>query len=133
MDEKIARKAVGTHFTTVQETQLEAVRVQLTAAEEELRHANEKELPEESYRVAADAKRNELNTLLETFGRLNVDNSSGGDESGGGSGGGRFQQQQHHAVAGGDADDSAVYASFSSVHRRRPQQGSGDARLASGY
>jgi len=72
MDSRIERKAEVHHFTKEQEAEIEAVRAQLTAAEKEWREANEKELPEESFRVEAEAKRKELNDLMEKFTELNT-------------------------------------------------------------
>ena len=46
---------------------LEAVRQELTRLETLWRQANEKELPEETYRVQAEAKREELKTLMAQF------------------------------------------------------------------
>jgi len=41
--------------------------VELTKAEADLRDANERELPEESFRVVVDAKRSELHDLMEKY------------------------------------------------------------------
>ena len=56
---------------------MEALRKELTEVEEKLREANENELPEEEYRVAAEEKREELNKLMKDFAALNA---KGGDD-----------------------------------------------------
>jgi predicted phage gp36 major capsid-like protein len=63
-------------FFQDQEAQIEAVRSELTKAEDRFREANEKELPEELFRVQAEEKRNELNDLVAKFTKLNSTNNS---------------------------------------------------------
>lgn len=72
VDDKIERKAAVSKFTVAQEEEIEQVRTQLTKITEELRNANENELPEENFRVEAEAKRKELNDLMEKFSKLNA-------------------------------------------------------------
>ena len=67
LDAKFEEKAKITKFTTEQEEQIETVRQELTHLETLWRHANEKELPEEVYRVQAEAKRQELKNLMAQF------------------------------------------------------------------
>jgi hypothetical protein len=125
MDASIERKANVLHFTSEQEAELEAVRVALTKAEKDLLEANENELPEETFRIKAEAKRKELNDLMSKFAHVS-------DEKGQGEGrpmerpserqernseqGGR--SRQHHREHGQEGDDDAAFASFSSVRRR---------------
>jgi hypothetical protein len=71
-DFRFERKAELSKFTRDQEAQIEAVRVELTKAETLFRQANEMELPEEEFRAAAEAKRNELNDLVKKFTDMNV-------------------------------------------------------------
>ena len=73
VDSKYERKAAAAHFTPIQEKELEEVRAELEKASVALREANEQELPEEKYRVAEDAKRKELNALMEKFAAANLE------------------------------------------------------------
>jgi len=50
-----------------QEKKLSVIRVQLSEAEAKFREANEKELPEESFRVEVETKRRELNEMIDQF------------------------------------------------------------------
>lgn len=47
------------------------MRAELTKVEALLRDANENELPEEAFRVQVEAKREELNSLMEKFSNMN--------------------------------------------------------------
>lgn len=67
LDAKFEAKAKVSKFSVEQEAQIEAVREELTRLETMWREANEKELPEEMYRVKAEAKREELKVLLKKF------------------------------------------------------------------
>lgn len=125
MDASIERKANVLHFTAEQEAELEAVRVALTKAEKDLLEANENELPEETFRIKAEAKRKELNDLMTKFAHVSVDpNSEKGETRG-------FErpserERQRHGDSGQDVgEDDAAFASFSSV-RRRHQPGEGN-------
>jgi hypothetical protein len=128
MDASIERKANVLHFTSEQEAELEAVRVALTKAEKDLLEANENELPEETFRIKAEAKRKELNDLMSKFAHVSVDANS---EKGGQGEGRQFErpserERQRHGDGGQDGgDDDAAFASFSSV-RRRHQPGEGN-------
>ena len=61
-----------------QEIELEKVRGELSSAEKRWREANEKELPEEEYRVLTEAKRKELSELMKKFAE---ENNSKSDET----------------------------------------------------
>jgi hypothetical protein len=124
MDASIERKANVLHFTSEQEAELEAVRVALTKAEKDLLEANENELPEETFRIKAEAKRKELNDLMTKFAHVSDEKGQGdrpmerpseraerSSEQGG-------RSRQHHREHGQDGDDDAAFASFSSVRRR---------------
>ena len=63
-----------------QDKQVEDLRKELTEVEEKLREANENELPEEEYRVAAEEKRQELNKLMKEFAEMNVTGASADGE-----------------------------------------------------
>lgn len=76
-DERIQKKASNVHFNQKQETWLETVRAELTVAEENLREANENEMPEEVFRVIVEQKRKELNNLLEKFKEANAREPNG--------------------------------------------------------
>jgi hypothetical protein len=124
MDASIERKANVLHFTSEQEAELEAVRVALTKAEKDLLEANENELPEETFRIKAEAKRKELNDLMTKFAHVSVDANSDKE-------GRQFErpserERQRHGDGGQDGgEDDAAFASFSSV-RRRHQPGEGN-------
>lgn len=60
------------HSKADQNRQVEALRAEVTSIEEKLREANENELPEEEYRVAAEEKRAELNDLMKEFQSINL-------------------------------------------------------------
>jgi len=91
VDSRIDKKAEVLHFTKQQEEEVEAVRSELTRAEDKLREANEMELPEETYRVACEQKKKELNDLMAKFTELNVkkkkEKGDGAPGAGGGGGG----------------------------------------------
>jgi hypothetical protein len=116
MDASIERKANVLHFTSEQEAELEAVRVALTKAEKELLEANENELPEETFRIKAEAKRKELNDLMTKFAHVSVDHASEKGEGRGMERGGGGRQQHRNSAQ--DGEDDAAFASFSSVRRR---------------
>jgi hypothetical protein len=124
MDASIERKANVLHFTSEQEAELEAVRVALTKAEKDLLEANENELPEETFRIKAEAKRKELNDLMSKFAHVSVDANSEKE-------GRQFErpserERQRHGDGGQEGgEDDAAFASFSSV-RRRHQPGEGN-------
>ena len=89
------------HRTAEQDKQVEALRAELTDVEEKLREANEMELPEEDFRVAADKKREDLNNLVKGFHEINLKEREARDEErkkereagGGGAGGGGSQRK----------------------------------------
>lgn len=57
----------------------------MTKAEADLRDANEKELPEESYRVIVEQKRKELHDLMEQYAKENQEHQAKkANEQGGG-------------------------------------------------
>ena len=72
MDQRIEDKAQVHHYSHEQENQLKKIRDQLTEAEGRLREANEKELPEEDFRVQVEDKRQKLQSLLDEFDKINL-------------------------------------------------------------
>lgn len=83
------------NITAEQNKQVESLRAELTSIEEKLREANENELPEEEYRVAAEEKRSELNALMKEFAELNVKEGAKVEkEDGGGESGSRGQPRK---------------------------------------
>mmetsp|Transcript_21099 Transcript_21099/g.38162 ORF Transcript_21099/g.38162 Transcript_21099/m.38162 type:complete len:302 (-) Transcript_21099:159-1064(-) len=98
VDKRVERKASVPRLSAEQDRQVEGLRAELTDIEEKLREANEMELPEEDFRVAAEEKRGELNELMEGFHKLNLterndketemrkERASGGARGGGGGG-----------------------------------------------
>ena len=124
MDSRIERKAEVHHFTKEQEEEIETVREQLVAAEKLWREANEKELPEESFRIDAEAKRKELNDLMDKFSKLNTISEKPH----------QHQQQHHHRERHSERrsrmeddqrqPDNDAFHSFSSNNRRRRAGGS---------
>jgi seryl-tRNA synthetase len=71
-DEKVQQQTQRT-WSTEQEIEISKVRLELTNMTNQLRHANENELPEEELRLAEDTKRKELNDLIAAFTMLNKD------------------------------------------------------------
>jgi hypothetical protein len=73
LDDKFEKKSKSTSssaqqsWSPAQKAQVQAVRAELTRLEALWRDANEKELPEEVYRLQAQTKREELNQLLAAF------------------------------------------------------------------
>lgn len=141
MDSKFDRKAAIPHFTIKQDQQLEAARMELEQVSAALREANEMELPEGHYRVVEEAKRKELNELMESFAAANL-GSSGTGKMGtarqpyhGSSttarrrnGNSRREVNNHpmgrHEKEGTiDEDTAPVFASFSTYHRRSRTDG----------
>ena len=76
VDSRIEKKAEVKSFTPQQEMEVEVVRAELTKVEALLRDANERELPEEVFRVQVESKRGELNTLMEKFAKMNAGTGS---------------------------------------------------------
>ncbi|KAL7483780.1 hypothetical protein ACHAWX_000187, partial [Stephanocyclus meneghinianus] len=76
-DKKAERKAGVVRLTDEQNRRVEAVRAELEEIEAQLREANENELPEEEYRVAAERKRDELNELMKEFQSVNLRDAEG--------------------------------------------------------
>jgi hypothetical protein len=76
VDSRIEKKAEVKSFTPQQEMEVEALRAELTKVEALLRDANERELPEEVFRVQVETKREELNSLMEKFAKMNAGTGS---------------------------------------------------------
>lgn len=68
------------HYGQDQNEEIQAIQAQLTNAEADLRDANEKELPEESYRVVVEQKRKELHDLMEVFQKENAEKQATAEE-----------------------------------------------------
>eukprot|EP00585_Thalassiosira_rotula_P014162 CAMPEP_0196164774 /NCGR_PEP_ID=MMETSP0911-20130528/886_1 /TAXON_ID=49265 /ORGANISM="Thalassiosira rotula, Strain GSO102" /LENGTH=159 /DNA_ID=CAMNT_0041430081 /DNA_START=23 /DNA_END=498 /DNA_ORIENTATION=- len=79
VDKRVERKASVPRLTADQDRQVEDLRKELTEIEEKLREANEMELPEEDFRVAAEEKREELNELVKGFHDLNLEERNARD------------------------------------------------------
>ena len=136
-----------------QDKKVEDLRAELTEIELKLREANEMELPEEEFRVAAEAKREELNGLVKEFTELNMKEFEARQEkkesdrpsSGGGPNGGRggrrnferpserrrrLEREREGDGYGGnyDYDDRPqddAFASFGGTGRRNSRRGRG--------
>jgi Plant specific eukaryotic initiation factor 4B len=156
VDQKFEARAAAAHrqqsrLTAAQQAQLQAVRDDLTRITEELRDANERELPEETFRVAEERKRKELNDLLAEFEKVNLATAAAAPSpssaaaksptserprryNANSSGSGRGP---HHGPSSGrqpqrgggkeDKGDDPAFASFSS-NRRRGGGGGGGGR-----
>jgi len=125
VDKRVERKASVARLTADQDRQVEGLRKELTDIEEKLREANEMELPEEDFRVAAEEKRNELNVLLKGFHDLNLKerNERGGaeptvKERKSGRGGGAV----YHSGSGADGSTGQRKFERPSERRRRLEQ-----------
>lgn len=82
LDAKYEAKAKQfSQFTAAEQEEMEAVRQELTRLEALWREANEKELPEEVYRVQAEAKREELKELMKKFSHHSI-SPRGGNKKG---------------------------------------------------
>mmetsp|Transcript_19534 Transcript_19534/g.40444 ORF Transcript_19534/g.40444 Transcript_19534/m.40444 type:complete len:387 (+) Transcript_19534:81-1241(+) len=77
VDTRIEKKAHAPRLTAEQDRQVELLRKELTEIEAKMREANENELPEEEYRVAAEGKREELNELMRMFQEVNLEAGGG--------------------------------------------------------
>eukprot|EP00551_Chaetoceros_affinis_P002332 CAMPEP_0203633238 /NCGR_PEP_ID=MMETSP0088-20131115/371_1 /ASSEMBLY_ACC=CAM_ASM_001087 /TAXON_ID=426623 /ORGANISM="Chaetoceros affinis, Strain CCMP159" /LENGTH=191 /DNA_ID=CAMNT_0050486491 /DNA_START=115 /DNA_END=690 /DNA_ORIENTATION=- len=73
IDERIQKKADVSHFTRTQEFHLKTFQDDLLKAEQKLREANEKELPEEELRFVVEQKRKAFNDLMKRFKEENDD------------------------------------------------------------
>ena len=101
LDSRIEKKAEIPSLTRDQEVEVEAVRTELTKAEAAWREANEKELPEEVFRLRVEEKRKELNDLMEKFSSMNVvSGESVGKKSGWNV---AKDRRKHHAHTGGSS------------------------------
>ena len=140
VDERVEKKATVAHLSREQDEEVEAVRQELTRAEENLRDANEKELPEETFRVLCEEKRKELNELVAKFAEVNLKK----EKERGGRGGSDVapgqhqrhprpserharrndedQDRRHHSGAV-DADADDPYASFGGGGKRHDHEG----------
>lgn len=76
LDKRIEHQVKAHHYTPEQEKKIERVRAELTEAEGHLREANEKELPEEEYRVQVEDKRRTLHSLMQEFDKVSIGSSS---------------------------------------------------------
>lgn len=94
--------------------EIEATRAELVKLEHKLREANENELPEEEFRVAVEAKREELATLMKKY--ANSETSDHVDRQRR-----RRQDQDHHRRPVGQDEDEA-FVNFSSNRRRGHDQ-----------
>jgi hypothetical protein len=70
-DAKFEHKAKVSKFSPEEEEKIEQVRKELSHLESLWRDANEKELPEEVYRVQAEAKREILKNMMKRFSSTN--------------------------------------------------------------
>jgi hypothetical protein len=66
------KKAERPRYTQDQQDEIDKIQNELTIIMTDRREANEMELPEETYRVAEDAKRKELNDVIEKFNQVNL-------------------------------------------------------------
>ena len=74
MDRKTELKAQAAHrLTRQQREEADAIAAEVKHAEEALREANEKELPENALRATLEQKRKELNDLMEQFAAANLE------------------------------------------------------------
>ena len=67
IDNRIEKKSDMVHFSREQDIQLRRLENDLVEAEEKLRDANERELPEEKLKKAVENKRRALNDLMSRF------------------------------------------------------------------
>jgi hypothetical protein len=131
MDDKFERKAAVRHYTVEQDAELERVRLELEKITEDLRSANEQELPEEAFRQAEQTKRRELNSLLEQFAMVNdAADKDRGLSAGGRLGGTSFSQKggrphhgrDHHHSANPSHDEGLPW-SHRDYHGNRKNEG----------
>ncbi|KAL7532086.1 hypothetical protein ACHAWF_004008 [Thalassiosira exigua] len=120
VDKRVERKASVPRLTAEQDRQVEDLRAELTDIELKLREANEMELPEEDFRIAAEEKREELNVLVKGFNEMNLKERAEGDqarkERDGGRGGGG------HGAAGGAGSPQRKFERPSERRRRLEQE-----------
>ncbi|KAL7470513.1 hypothetical protein ACHAXS_010767 [Conticribra weissflogii] len=142
VDTRIEKKAHVPRLTAEQDRQVELLRKELTEIEEKMREANENELPEEEYRVAAEEKREELNDLMRRFQEVNLEAAVGGAGAGAaaGAGGGvravAAAGKEKEGERGGDGDErrgSTTKFERPSERRRRLEQKRREERSAGGY
>ena len=67
IDDRIQNKSCVVHFSRDQEFQLRKLQDELEMAQEKWRDANEKELPEEQWRLLVERKRRALNDLMAQY------------------------------------------------------------------
>lgn len=72
IDERIQKKASVLHLTRDQELQVTTLQKELDQIQKTRREANEKELPEEQYRIEEEKKKKELNELMKEFSDTNT-------------------------------------------------------------
>ena len=99
--------------TAEQDRQVEHLRKELTEIEEKHREANEMELPEEEFRVAAEAKRKELNRIVKDFHELNLKERDTAKERGSGRGG---------SSGKGDRGDASLSSASAGRRFERPSE-----------
>ncbi|GMI33371.1 hypothetical protein TeGR_g8454 [Tetraparma gracilis] len=80
IDARVNKKAEVLKLTKDQEEEAEACRGELAFAEKELNEANEMELPEGDKREKFDAKKAELQDLLDGFQKLNMEKAAAKDK-----------------------------------------------------
>lgn len=122
-------------LTAEQDRQVELLRKELTEIEEKMREANENELPEEEYRVAAEGKREELNELMRRFQEVNLEAGGGAAAAGAAGGGPSAAGREKEGERGGEGDErrgSTTKFERPSERRRRLEQKRREERSAGG-
>lgn len=83
IDKKIELKTrASTRLTRQQQDEADAVAAELAHAERELREANENEMPENELRAKAEEKRAELDGLLASFAKINMERAEASKAAG---------------------------------------------------
>jgi len=113
VDKRVERKANVPRLTAEQDRQVENLRKELTEIEEKHREANEMELPEEEFRVAAEAKRKELNRIVKDFHELNLKERDTAKERGSGRSG---------SSGKGDRGDASLSSASAGRKFERPSE-----------
>mmetsp|Transcript_8767 Transcript_8767/g.18227 ORF Transcript_8767/g.18227 Transcript_8767/m.18227 type:complete len:361 (+) Transcript_8767:59-1141(+) len=137
VDTRIEKKAHAPRLTAEQDRQVELLRKELTEIEAKMREANENELPEEEYRVAAEGKREELNELMRMFQEVNLEAGGGAAAAAAGVAGGgpSAAGREKEGDRGGDGDErrgSTTKFERPSERRRRLEQKRREERGAGG-
>mmetsp|Transcript_64530 Transcript_64530/g.76399 ORF Transcript_64530/g.76399 Transcript_64530/m.76399 type:complete len:212 (+) Transcript_64530:163-798(+) len=129
VDARIQKKATTLHLTRDQEMQVNTLQRELDQIQKSRREANEKELPEEHFRIAEEKKKKELNDLMKQFSEMNTADSAELPESAGNTG----SDKGGFSSGGGGSNEPRRQFERPSERRKRMEQRRENGENEGGY